>query len=30
VQKSLAVVRVIGNEAVHPGTIDLNENRDTR
>ncbi|MBN2129038.1 MAG: DUF4145 domain-containing protein [Sedimentisphaerales bacterium] len=29
VQKSLDIVRVIGNEAVHPGTIDLNDNRDT-
>jgi len=28
VQKSLDVVRVIGNEAVHPGVIDLNDNRD--
>jgi hypothetical protein len=26
IQKSLDVVRVIGNEAVHPGTIDLNDN----
>jgi hypothetical protein len=25
VQKALDVVRVIGNEAVHPGTIDLND-----
>jgi len=29
VQKSLDVVRVIGNEAVHPGTIDLKDDRDT-
>jgi hypothetical protein len=29
IQKSLDVVRVIGNEAVHPGTIDLNEKRET-
>jgi hypothetical protein len=29
IQKSLDVVRVIGNEAVHPGTIDLNDNPDT-
>lgn len=29
VQKSLDIVRVIGNEAVHPGTIDLRDNRDT-
>lgn len=28
VQKALDVVRVIGNESVHPGTIDLNDNRD--
>ena len=28
VQKSLDIVRVIGNEAVHPGTIDLNDDRD--
>ena len=25
IQKSLDVVRVIGNEAVHPGTLDLND-----
>jgi hypothetical protein len=25
IQKSLDLVRVIGNEAVHPGTIDLND-----
>ncbi len=29
VQKALDVVRVIGNESVHPGEIDLNDNRDT-
>jgi len=29
VQKSLDIVRVIGNEAVHPGVIDLRDNRDT-
>jgi hypothetical protein len=29
VQKSLDVVRVIGNEAVHPGTLDLRDDRDT-
>jgi hypothetical protein len=29
VQKSLDVVRVIGNESVHPGEIDLNDDRDT-
>ncbi len=29
VQKSLDIVRVIGNEAVHPGVIDLNDDRDT-
>ena len=29
VQKSLDVVRVIGDEAVHPGTIDLKDDRDT-
>ena len=28
VQKSLDVVRVIGNESVHPGIIDLNDNKD--
>jgi len=26
IQKSLDIVRVIGNEAVHPGTIDLKDN----
>ncbi len=29
IQKSLDVVRVVGNEAVHPGTIDLRDNKDT-
>lgn len=29
VQKALDVVRVIGNEAVHPGTIDLKDDRDS-
>jgi hypothetical protein len=29
VSKSLDIVRVIGNEAVHPGSIDLNDDRDT-
>jgi hypothetical protein len=28
IQKSLDVVRVVGNEAVHPGTLDLRDNRD--
>lgn len=28
IQKSLDIVRVIGNEAVHPGVIDLNDNKD--
>jgi hypothetical protein len=29
VQKSLDIVRVIGNESVHPGSIDLNDDKDT-
>lgn len=29
VQKSLDIVRVIGNEAVHPGVIDLNDDPET-
>jgi len=29
IQKSLDIVRVIGNEAVHPGTLDLKDDRDT-
>lgn len=28
VSKSLDIVRVIGNESVHPGTIDLNDDKD--
>lgn len=29
VQRSLDVVRVVGNEAVHPGSLDLRDDRDT-
>jgi Domain of unknown function (DUF4145) len=29
IQKALDAVRVIGNEAVHPGTLDLKDDRDT-
>ncbi len=29
VQKALDSVRVIGNEAIHPGTLDLKDDRDT-
>lgn len=29
VQQSLDIVRVIGNESVHPGAIDLNDDRET-
>src|SRR5262249_34300435 len=29
VQKALDIVRVIGNEAVHPGVLDLKDDRDT-
>jgi hypothetical protein len=29
VQKSLDIVRVIGNEAIHPGVLDLKDDRDT-
>ena len=29
VQRALDIVRVIGNESVHPGTIDLRDNRET-
>jgi hypothetical protein len=28
VQEALDSVRVIGNDAVHPGTLDLNDNRE--
>ena len=29
VQKALDIVRVIGNEAVHPGSIDMKDDRET-
>jgi hypothetical protein len=29
IQKALDVVRVVGNEAVHPGQMDMKDNRET-